>query len=222
MIIKREKEYRQLREAYEAKENRLIILSGRFGVGKTTLVRQFAQENAGYYYQAAECAPERQKQLLNLCWDRLYDEGRSASEQSAISRIQQTVSRNTYLGIFSEICHRTEGKTLIVMEDFDLIAKNDPDFYRDLVTLMDQEHNLMLLLTVSTWNWREAEAKLEPRSLVGKITDRILLPEFRFLEMVKYFKGLSMVEVVQIYALLGGVPGYLKYWDTGKTIQENV
>ena len=53
MIIKREKEYRQLREAYEAKENRLIILSGRFGVGKTTLVRQFAQENAGYYYQAA-------------------------------------------------------------------------------------------------------------------------------------------------------------------------
>ena len=32
MIIKREKEYRQLREAYEAKENRLIILSGRFGV----------------------------------------------------------------------------------------------------------------------------------------------------------------------------------------------
>lgn len=222
MIIKREKEYRQLREAYEAKENRLIILSGRFGAGKTTLVRQFAQENAGYYYQAAECAPERQKQLLNLCWDRLYDEGRSASEQSAISRIQQTVSRNTYLGIFSEICHRTEGKTLIVMEDFDLIAKNDPDFYRDLVTLMDQEHNLMLLLTVSTWNWREAEAKLEPRSLVGKITDRILLPEFRFLEMVKYFKGLSMVEVVQIYALLGGVPGYLKYWDTGKTIQENV
>ena len=199
MIIKREKEYRQLREAYEAKENRLIILSGRFGVGKTTLVHQFAQENAGYYYQAAECAPERQKQLLNLCWDRLYDEGRSASEQSAISRIQQTVSRNTYLGIFSEICRRTEGKTLIVIEDFDLIAKNDPDFYRDLVTLMDQEHNLMLLLTVSTWNWREAEAKLEPRSLVGKITDRILLPEFRFLEMVKYFKGLSMVEVVQIY-----------------------
>ena len=55
MIIKREKEYRQLREAYEAKENRLIILSGRFGVGKTTLVRQFAQENAGYFYEASEC-----------------------------------------------------------------------------------------------------------------------------------------------------------------------
>lgn len=222
MIIKREKEYRQLSEAYEAKENRLIILSGRSGMGKTTLVRQFVQEKEGYYYQAAECSTERQKQLLNLCWDRLYATGKTASEQSAISRIQQTVSRNTYLGIFTEICHRTEGKTLLVIEDFDRIAKNDPGFYCDVDDLLHQESNLMLVLTVSTWSWRETEAKLEPRSLVGKITDRIILPEFRFLEMVKYFKGLSMVEVIQIYALLGGVPGYLKYWNTDQTIQENV
>ena len=222
MIIKREKEYRQLREAYEAKENRLVILSGRSGVGKTTLVRQFAQEKGGYYYQAAECAAERQKQLLNLCWDRLYGNEQSEVLQSAISRIQQTVSRNTYLGIFSEMCHRGEGKTLIVIEDFNRIAKNDPDFYGDLVKLLEQEEHLMLLLTVSTLNWREEEAKVEPRSLVGKITDRVLLGEFGFLEIVKYFKGLPMVDVVQIYALLGGIPGYLKYWDPDQSVQDNI
>lgn len=222
MIIKREKEYRQLREAYEAKENRLVILSGRCKTGKTTLVKQFVQEYQGYYYQAAECARERQKQLLNLCWDRFYGNEQSEELPSAISRIQQTVSRNTYLGIFSEMCRRREGRTLIVIEDFNRIAKNDPDFYGDLVKLLEQEEHLMLLLTVSTLNWREEEANVEPRSLVGKITDRIVLREFDFLEIIKFFKGLPMVDVVQIYALLGGIPGYLKYWDPDQSVRDNI
>ena len=222
MIIKREKEYRQLNEAYEAKENRLVILSGRLGVGKSTLARQFAQDKQGYYYQAVECAAGKQKQLLNQCWDRLYEEDRSEVMRSAISRIQQTVSRNTYLGIFSEMCHRRTGRTLIVIEDINHIVRNDPDFYRELVTLLEQEQDLMVLLTISTLNWRELEAEVEPRSLVGQITDRIVLEPFRFLEMVKYFQGLSMVDVIQIYALLGGVPGYLKYWDVSRSVQQNV
>ena len=175
MIIKREKEYRQLNEAYEAKENRLVILSGRLGVGKSTLARQFAQDKQGYYYQAVECAAGKQKQLLNQCWDRLYEEDRSEVMRSAISRIQQTVSRNTYLGIFSEMCHRRTGRTLIVIEDINHIVRNDPDFYRELVTLLEQEQDLMVLLTISTLNWRELEAEVEPRSLVGQITDRIVL-----------------------------------------------
>jgi hypothetical protein len=87
---------------------------------------------------------------------------------------------------------------------------------------MKEEQNIMLILTVSTLTWREEEAKIEPRSFVGQITDRITLEPFSFVELVKYFPELSTADVIQIYALLGGIPAYLRFWDTKETVRENI
>lgn len=222
MIIKREKEYHQLCEAYEAPENRLVILTGRRGIGKSTLVRQFIREKNAYIYEGVECSGERQKQLLKTSWQNLYHFGETQEKQSAISRIRQTVSENTYLGIFQQISHSKPDKTVIVIEDFMKITGTDPVFYDDITTLLKQEENIMVIMTSSTMNWREEEAGISQRNFVGQITDRIVLGEFELLEMMKYFLGLSMADVIQIYALLGGVPGYLKYWDIHESVQENI
>lgn len=223
MIIKREKEYRQLCEAYEAQENRLVILSGRLGVGKTTLVREFAKGKQTYFYQALDCSGELQRKMLCRSWEQAYSlKPLDMSGQSGIAQTRKLADKDTYLGLFYRACNASGEKTVIILEDFVRIAKNDPQLYSDIVTLMKEEKNVMVILTVSTLTWREEEAKIEPRSFVGQITDRIALETFRFLDLVKYFPGVSMEKIIQIYALLGGVPGYLKYWDASKPVRDNV
>ncbi len=223
MIIKREKEYQQLCEAYEAQENRLVILSGRPGVGKSTLVEDFARGKQVYLYQASDCSGRQQRQLLWQAWKQAY--GLKIEDMSDGSETLQAMRLNemdTYLGLFCCACRSTESKTVIVVKDFVRITKNDPQFYSDIVSLMREERNVMMILTVSTLTWREEESRIEPRSFVGQITDRITLDSFRFLDLVRYFPDISMEDIIQIYALLGGVPGYLRYWDTSLTVRENI
>lgn len=223
MIIKREKEYQQLCEAYEAQENRLVILSGRLGVGKTTLIKEFSKGKQTYLYQALDCSGELQRKMLSHSWEQAYSlKPLDMSGQSGIAQTRKIADKDTYLGLFYRACNAQEGKTVIILEDFVRITKNDPQLYSDIVTLMKEEKNVMVILTVSTLTWREEEAKIEPRSFVGQITDRITLEAFSFLDLVKYFPGVSMEDIIQIYALLGGVPGYLKYWDTSKSVKDNV
>jgi hypothetical protein len=216
-IIQRKKQYQQLCEAYESSQNSLVILSGRYGVGKTTLVREFAKGKTAYFYQASECSDREQRKLLCTSWQHLYS---LDTEEWKEHDGEETFPG--YLPIFQAICHQTAEKTVIILEDFPWIAKNDPSIYEDIVSLLREETNIMLILTVSTLTWREEEAKIEPRSFVSQITDRIILEPFSFLELVKYFPGTSMEEIIQIYALLGGIPGYLRFWDTGETVKENI
>lgn len=223
MVIKRAEEYQQLCEAYEASENRLVILSGRLGVGKSTLLEEFAEERQVYFYQASECSARQQRELLYRSWEKLYSlDTEETSVRSGIAQTRQVSKKDSYLRFFFRACNATAGKTVIILEDFDWISRNDPEIYTDIVTLLQEERDVMLILTVSTLNWRQEEAKIEPRSFVTRITDRITLQSFRFLELVKYFPTLSMGDIIQIYALLGGVPGYLKYWEPEQSVKENI
>lgn len=227
MITGRKKELQQLQEVYDADGNRLVILSGRRGVGKTTLLQEFSKDKKVFIYQAAECSDRQQLILLKQAWEQLYDLGEQPKVQqsgvklSGIAQTQKKSKGNGYLGMFCRACQQSQDKTVIILEDFLRIAKNDETIYQDILDLL-QEESVMIILTASTVVWREEELEIPLRPFVSQITDRIRLEPFQFLEMVKYFPGLPVGDIIQVYAILGGVPGYLKYWDSTRSVQENI
>ncbi len=211
-MIGRKKELQMLEEAYCSDSGSLVILTGREGVGKTTLLKEFSKDKQVFVYQACECSEKEQRNLLKQAWSELYhlEDGTEASADAG------------YLPILSKICKKASGKPVIILEDFLWIAKNDDSIYKDIVDFLEAEPQVMVVLTASTVVWREEEAKIDYRAFVGKITSRITVEPFEFLEMVKFFPKLSVGEIVQIYAILGGIPGYLKYWNPKKSIEENI
>lgn len=222
----RKKELQLLQEAYDADENRLVIISGRKGVGKTTLLQEFSKGRKVFLYQAAECSDRQQVVLLKQAWEQIYHLGdqqqmKMEEKLSGIAQTQKKSKGDGYLGMFCRACQHSDGKTVIILEDFLRIAKNDESIYQDILSLL-REERVMVILTASTVIWREEELEIPLRPFVSQITDRIRLEPFGFLEMVKYFPGLSVGDIIQIYALLGGVPGYLKYWDSSRTVEENI
>lgn len=228
MIIGRKKELQQLQEAYEASENRLVILCGRKGVGKTFLLREFSRGKKVFLYQAAECSDRQQIILFKQAWEQLYgmgEEMQSSQSLAAMSGIARTQKKNRgdgYLGLFFRACGMFSEKTVIILEDFPRIAKNYENIYQEILSLLQEEENVMVVLTSSTVIWREEELEIPLRPFISRITDRIQLEPFQFLEMVKYFPTLPVGDIIQIYAILGGVPGYLKYWDIHGSVKENI
>lgn len=227
MITGRKRELQQLQEAYEAPENRLVILSGRKGVGKTALLQEFSKEKRVFFYQAAECSDRQQMILFRRSWEQLYGMGEqselagSGENMSGIAQSQKKSQEDGYLGMFRRACRKFPEKTVIILEDYLRMVRNDETLYREIVTLL-QEEAVMVVLTASTVVWREEEMEIPVRPFVGCITDRIRLEPFQFLEMVQYFPKLPVGDIIQIYALLGGIPGYLKYWDSTKSVKDNV
>ncbi len=211
-MIGRKKELQLLEEAYASETGSLVIVTGREGVGKTTLLKEFSKDKQVFVYQACECSEKEQRNLLKQAWNMLYQLENMSDEQVDES----------YLPMFQQACEKASKKPVIILEDFFWIAKNDDNIYKDIVSFMDTQPQAMVILTVSTVVWREEEAKIDYRAFVGKITSRITIEPFGFLEMVKFFPELSVGDIVQIYAILGGIPGYLKYWNPKKSIEENV
>ena len=223
MNIRRNKEFGRLQTAYEDQKSRLVILTGRHGVGKTALLQDFAAEKSCFWYQAAECSPQQQFSLLRKGWQDAYGIGiHKAGGASGIEQSLEIKTPETFGEIFVQACLKATGKPVIIVEDFLRIAKGNPDFYTQINELMNRETSVMMVLTASTLQWQSEEAEIEPRSFVSSITDRIALKPFTFLETVQYFPQLPVGDIIEIYGLLGGIPGYLKYWNPEKSVEENV
>lgn len=211
-MIGRKKELQLLEDAYASEAGSLVIVTGREGVGKTTLLKEFSKDKQVFFYQACECSEKEQKNLLKKAWSALYGLENTSDSETEIN----------YLSLFQAISKKASKRPVIILEDFLWIAKNDDNIYKEIADFMEARPEAMVILSASTMVWREEEAKIDYRNFVGKITSRITVEPFGFLEMVKFFPELSVGDIVQIYAILGGIPGYLKYWEQEKSIEENV
>ncbi len=70
MLTGRDRELQYLQKFYEKSGSHLVVLYGQRGVGKTRLVREFAENTPGFYY-ACRDASEREQQFQ---WGRELDE----------------------------------------------------------------------------------------------------------------------------------------------------
>ena len=60
------------------------------------------------------------------------------------------------------------------------------------------------------------------KELAFKINATIKVKEFGILDIMQFFPNASMEQCVTIYAILGGVPAYLEYWNIDDSIENNI
>lgn len=193
MFVGREKELTILNQSYLARENTMVVLYGREGIGKTALVRQFLQEKTYVYYQARELSEAEQNRYF----------------QEKLQQVKQLAGKQRMVFVVDEFDLMQKGYKNFLA-----------DFSEFIHTL--PEGNVMILLVSSAIQWVENSMVEDMGALAEHITSFMKLKEFTFVEMVDRFPESTTEECIRIYGILGGVPAYLNYWNPKETLRKNV
>lgn len=193
MFVGREKELAILNQSYQAKENTMVVLYGREGIGKTALVRQFLQEKTYVYYQARELSEAEQNRYF----------------QEKMQQVKELAGKRRMIFVVDEFDLMQKGYKNF-LADFAKFVQGLP------------EGNVMILLVSSAIQWVENSMVEDMGELAGRITSFLKLKEFTFVEMVDRFPDSTTEECILIYGILGGVPAYLNYWNPKETLRKNI
>lgn len=195
MFVGRKKELTQLNECFAKKGVPVVVLYGREGIGKTTLVREFVKDKSCVYYLGRELSKKEQKEHF------------MKSFFAAGHRIEEG----------EKVC--------LVVDEFDVMQKGYKDYFEEFNLLLDDSlflDKLVVVLVSSNVPWIENQMVDDMGMFASRIVGFIKLKQFSFLEMVNRFPDSSTEECITIYSLLGGVPEYLNLWDVSKSTKENV
>ncbi len=209
MFISRRKELHTLQEVYERGGSGFVVVSGREGVGKTSLIRKFVEDKDSLYYYARECSDREQALSLAKDWELKVD----ISEPLA-------AFRNMLLQILS----KQEGKKVIILDEFNRIVKNTDGFLQILSGLITQNNfgPVLFVLISSDIHWMEQEFIKALGGSKQGILKWMRLEPFHFVDVVRLFPNYDVEDAILIYSIMGGVPGYLKQWDPALDIKENI
>lgn len=207
MFVGRAEELKFLEDYYTRQGNQMVIVYGRYGIGKTDLVRMLLMKNQGRYYMARECSEREQLLCLNREWKERYE----------------LLPDGNGLGGLLLAAAKTKEKAVIVLDEFHLMEKGCGEFSQALRSLMEQrDHEVLLLLCSSSVNWIENDMVRVLQGTAAYISALMKVREFTFLDMAARFPDKTMEECVSVYGILGGIPKYLNYWNTGRSVKDNV
>jgi Predicted ATPase (AAA+ superfamily) len=207
MFIRRTAQLRLLEEQYTEAGNNLVVLYGRKGMGKTTLLSQFLEGKPSiYYYEGSDCAEKLQLFLAHR-------------QESLPDNADQIPS---FSSLFSEMSGLQEGKRIIALDEFQYIIKNDPDFIDSLQLLGNREQPVMFILSSSSIRFVENDMIGILGDRASDITASMKLKEFSFVDLVNLFPKSSVETCIYINAVLGGIPEYLSEWRQEQTVSENI
>ncbi|MEZ3507330.1 MAG: ATP-binding protein [Lachnospiraceae bacterium] len=210
MLLGRKAELRHLNNYYDREGSQIVVVYGQKHVGKTTLVREFMKERAGYYYLARACSEREQTYQWGMQMIR------DGYEMEAFPAF-----RDILIGI----TRKGHGKKVIVIDEFQNIVKASGDFMKELVSFMHSHWNreeVMIILCSSCIGWVENSMVTRIGESAYELSGFLKIREMPFEDLVERFPNFRIEECVEAYAVLGGYPGLWNQFDDRLTIQQNL
>ncbi len=215
MFIGREEELRFFEERYRQDGGQLLVVYGRRRVGKTETLRKFCEGKQHVFYSCTECTDEKQLAAFS---ERMLQKGIPASRY-----IRRFSDWHQALESVAQL--PGEGKKLLVIDEFPYMVKGNASIPSVLQNLWDGElkdEDVMIILCGSSMSFIEKELLAEKNPLYGRATGILKMNEMGFYDAVQFVPGYGSLDKITTYAVLGGVPHYLKQFDDQKTLKENI
>lgn len=192
----------------------LLLLYGRRRVGKTALLRHWAgQGHLPWTYWMA------QKEPSELQRRKLY---------AALRGRAPTATAPTFAS-WSELWDDVaalvrDDRRILVLDELPWAIEADSAMLSALQYAWDihfQQSNLILVLCGS--QIRTMETILSQQTpLFGRLTAQYRLQPFPFAILRQFFPTWSPEAQVAVYAMVGGVPAYLSWFDAGRSLSDNI
>ena len=215
MFIGRNDELKILENRYHSNRGELVVLYGRRRVGKTELLHQFCKNKKHVFYACTECADSSQ---LSAFSERMMRAGHPAAKY-----ISSFSDWSTALSAVAEL--PSNEKKLLVIDEFPYMVRNNAEIPSILQNLWDailQHSNVMIILCGSAMSFIEKEILSEKNPLYGRATCIMQLKDMDYYDAAQFFPSYSAEDKIRAYAILGGIPHYLKQFSDTQSIGENI
>lgn len=211
MFIGRTQELKQLEEAYRMEQSNAFVLYGRSGIGKTELARLFAADKPFVFYAAKELSEQEQ------CFSMAEERNLSAGET-----VPPSFYETMRLAAEKERTKAGE-KVLLILDEFHLMVKTGHGFLESFIRMLNEEDSRYLFILISSSvNWVENSMVADMTFGTRYLSGIIKVKEFSFVDMVNRFPNMPVEQTIYATAILGGIPGYLRFWKEGENLRENL
>lgn len=214
-FIDRESEMKTLEKEYAKKQSSFVVVYGRRRVGKTTLLTRFLQNKPALYYLVTQ-----ESEIINM---KLFQEKVCEFTQNDLLK-EVTVDRWDTL-FKAVISKKWEEKPIIVIDEFQYLGKMNSAFPSVLQRIWDEilrTENVMVILCGSLISMMVSQTLSYDSPLYGRRTAQIRLKQIPFVYYHEFYHDRSLQELVERYAVTGGVPKYIESFDDDMDIYESI
>jgi uncharacterized protein len=214
MFIGRKNELEFLKSRYKKQGGQLVVLYGRRRIGKTELLREFCKDIPHVFYSCKECTDDEQLASFSA---RILKNSPVSKYTNKFSDWEQA------LKFINELPQ--QGKKLLIIDEFPYMVRANSSIPSVLQNLWDEiliHEDVMIILCGSAMSFIEKEILAEKNPLYGRATGILKMNEMDFGDSQKFFQSFSVEDRVLSYSILGGIPHYLKQFDTNISIEENI
>ena len=191
-----------------------VVIYGRRRVGKTTLIKEFIKDKRAFYFLATtESEAQSMKRFAGVL------------SRTTKTPMLSKVTFTDWLDLFQVVAddHPDEKKVLVI-DEFPYLVKTNPDFPSILQNAWDEvlkDHNVMLILCGSLISMMKKHALAYDSPLYGRRTAQIRLMPLQFTDVYEA-QNLSFEQAVEQYAITGGVPKYMEFFQSDEPLVEQI
>jgi uncharacterized protein len=193
----------------------MVLLYGRRRVGKTQLLKEWAEQSGlpFTYWSADKEPPALQRRSFMAAMLAMPEE--------------QATPFDSWPALWRWLAPRLaekKNKEILIIDELSYAANADPALLSALQHAWDhhlQSSNLILVLCGSQVTTMEAIMQHQS-PLFGRFTGQWHLQPLPFASLREFFPAWSAEERVALYAMVGGVPAYLRWLDGDLGLVENI
>ncbi len=221
MFVGRENELTLLNEAYRSPKSDLVVLYGRRRIGKSSLVKHFAEKKPSYFeFEALEGETTHRQishfkdQLKKKVDDPILDSVRFQNWEQVFAYFTEKIFKR-----------RTKTKKILFLDELQWMAAGRSKLVSLLKFYWDnqwKDKNVMLILCGSVASFMVKKV-LNSNALYGRTTLEILLKGLDPNEAADLLgKKRSREEVLKYLMVFGGVPKYLEQINPNRSFNQNM
>lgn len=217
MFIGRKRELGILQRRYASGDFEFVGIYGRRRVGKTALINEFVRDLPCGYCTAVEDDASVNLALLSQAVLELQNPG--------ADRTLAPTYRDFGTALDAAFAAARNRRAILVIDEFPYLASSYPTFPSMLQAAIDRNREgsgLFLILCGSSLSFMKEQLLDQKSPLYGRRTAQLELRPFDFFEARAFFPNMDPAEVACIYGMVGGVPLYLRQFDAGRSLEENV
>lgn len=212
-FIGRKNELHTLNTEYN-RNSSFVVIYGRRRVGKTTLIKEFLKNKTAFYYLATEeLESQSMKRLANVI------------ARTTKNTLLQKTEFTDWLNLFQLIAdYKPEEKKVLVIDEFPYLVRTNSAFPSILQNAWDEflkDSNVMLILSGSLIGMMQKHVLSYDSPLYGRRTAQMCLTPLPFTSIYET-QNLPFEQAVEQFALTGGVPKYLEFFEDGRPLEEQL
>ena len=209
-MVTRTNELKKLEAIYQNDSSDIVLMYGRIGCGKESLLDSFTTGKSYFYYRSRQCSDDKQLAYFDKQMRQTYN----------YLKIGQSFEE-----CFKNFRSKDGSKHVVIIDEAQFSIKKSNQLFDSLIDLKNGKlfpGSVMIIIVSSSIVWAENTFYDIVGTHKNAVDESIKLENLSFLDVVRAFPDYSVAQSVSTYGIIGGVSEYVARWNGKRTIKQNV